>query len=99
MKNLTHEQAKLLKDTVETLVIMQDEDRMDLFTILTMVLGYLNDHKPTEEELTKQRIIVEDIINKFEIKSMEDLHNKVKDCGFRIKNHRLMKKECLGGIH
>lgn len=86
------------EQSLETLSAMQDEDRLALFTVLGMLINELNDVYIEPEERTRQDHIINNILQRYDIKSLEDLRTKTDECYFRMNNRDLLKSEPMGDV-
>lgn len=85
--------------TIETLMEMQDQDRIALYTAISIAVAYLNDHDMTEVVVDKQKFTINDILLRYEIHSMKILNEKIQQCSDNLKNRGLIRKPPLGDQH
>lgn len=98
LKLLGKDSGSQYKQTIETLMAMQDEDRMSLFTVLSIAVAYLNGHEMSPTEINKQQITINNILERYEIYSMKILNQKVEECATNLRCNGLIRQPPLGGI-
>jgi len=84
------------EQSLETLSAMQDEDRLALFTVLGMLINELNNIAIEPEERIRQDHIINNILLRYDIKSLEDLKTRTDECYFRMINRDFLKSEPIG---
>ena len=89
---------ELLNESLEMMIKIQHEDRLALFAILEMLINYINGYEFSEETLKKQKIIMNDISNRYDIHSMEDLRARTDEAVLGLRLGHLAKMEPLGGV-
>ena len=87
------------KETIDSLIRMQDEDRMSLFTVLGIAVAYLNKHDLSDVDIDKQNIIVKNILERYEIHSTKILKEKTEECALNLRVSELARIAPLGGVH
>lgn len=86
------------KNTIDTLMAIQDEDRLSLFTVLSIAVSYLNGYKISDVDNDKQKLTVNNILQRYGIHSMKILNEKTEECAVNLRTDGLIRKPPLGGI-
>lgn len=88
---------RLLKDIIETLSLSQDEDRMALFTVLSIIVDYMHHKDKSKQEIDKQVQVIDDILERRGIYTVDELNQRVQDCALRLRYRDLLNIKPLGG--
>ena len=87
------------KKTIDGLVQVHHEDRMAIFTLLSIVVAHMSDDDISEEVLKRHRMVVGSMFKDHEIRTIEDLGIKTQECVDLINMSRMDAMTPLGGIH
>ena len=87
-----------MEDTYNLLVKIQHEDRLSIYSMLEMLIGYINGYEFSEDILQKQKIIIDNIAYRYEISSMDDLKKLTDEAVKGLREYKLYTMKPLGSV-
>ena len=87
-----------MEDTYNLLVKIQHEDRLAIYSLVEMLIGYINGHEFSDDMLEKQKLIIDNITHRYEIYSMDDLRRLTDEAIKGLKEYKLYTLAPLGGL-
>ena len=88
-----------LKETIDVLMEIQAEDRLALYTLLSILLCYLysdGDYKPKDMELKNQKKVIKDVFTRYDLETLDDIERKIKECSTFLQYRNLLYQKPLG---
>ena len=88
--------AKMYGKTVQVLMDIYHEDRLVIFTLLSVLSAYVQNIDFTQEERDNHVLMINSMCNDFDIKEPEDLVKNIDNCMMNIKNSKM--RHTIGGV-
>lgn len=93
-----NEPIKFYQRTIDSLLMIHDEDKLAIYTLLGVINGYINGVDYSEKDINYHRLVVKSIFDDYDIDSILDLDTKRKECAEKIITHKLFLMKQTGGI-
>jgi len=96
---MKHSIDNVNKNAINNLLNNQVEDNIVIYTLLTMLVGYMGKVVYSDKDVEKHRMIVKTIFSDHNINTIDDLNKRMKECAEEVKKCRLNSLKPLKGIH
>lgn len=97
MQMARQDPERFYKETIESLVQVNNEDRLTLFTLLSILLDYMGGNVTTDN-VRSHLLVVKNIANRYNVKDRQDLQKEVEDSARNVQAQRYSSLPILGGL-
>lgn len=81
---------KFYEKAIDSLLEIEAEDKISLYTVLILLIGYIRGTELTEEQTERNKIVIMSVLDDYEIKHVTDLQDKLYDAVHTLEQRRLI---------